>query len=162
MIRDWLRNHRGQVLVEFALTLPLLLLLVVGGVEMGRLAENLLILRQAGYEAVRSAAIGSNETAVRTNVQRLAGTVVKGAGNYSEWLTTDPVTGKNLYHVRYSDDGDDKWVEMSLTPVAEQRNAGDTVAVTISYGYRPLFVGWVLPGPHTLTLTAYGRTEVLP
>jgi hypothetical protein len=37
LIRRWSRpDHRGQSLVEFALTLPLLLLIVMGTVDLGR------------------------------------------------------------------------------------------------------------------------------
>ena len=56
-IRNSLENEKGQSLVEFALVVPLLLLLVIGIAEFGRawMAQN--ILTGAAREAVRILAV---------------------------------------------------------------------------------------------------------
>ena len=56
-IRSTLENERGQSLVEFALVVPLLLLLVVGIAEFGRAWMTQNILTGAAREAVRIAAV---------------------------------------------------------------------------------------------------------
>ena len=64
-VRNTLGNEKGQNLVEFALVVPLLLLLVIGIAELGRawMAKN--ILTGAAREAVRMYAV-KNDTAAAT------------------------------------------------------------------------------------------------
>jgi len=56
-IRNARRNEKGQSLVEFALVVPMLLLLVVGIAEFGRAWMTQNILTGAAREAVRLAAV---------------------------------------------------------------------------------------------------------
>ena len=56
-IRNTLENEKGQSLVEFALVVPLLLLLVFGIAEFGRAWMTKNILTGAAREAVRLAAV---------------------------------------------------------------------------------------------------------
>jgi len=56
-IRNTLGNEKGQNLVEFALVVPLLLLLVIGIAEFGRAWMTQNILTGAGREAVRLLAV---------------------------------------------------------------------------------------------------------
>ena len=53
-IRNTLENEKGQSLVEFALVVPLLLLLVIGIFEFGRAWMTKNIMTGAAREAVRS------------------------------------------------------------------------------------------------------------
>ena len=56
-IRDTRKNEKGQSLIEFALVVPLLLLLVIGIAEFGRAWMTQNILTGAAREAVRVAAV---------------------------------------------------------------------------------------------------------
>ena len=56
-IRNTLENEKGQSLVEFALVVPLLLLLVIGVAEFGRAWMTQNILTGAAREAVRLLAV---------------------------------------------------------------------------------------------------------
>ena len=56
-IRDTWKNEKGQSLVEFALVVPLLLLLVIGIAEFGRAWMTKNILTGAAREAVRILAV---------------------------------------------------------------------------------------------------------
>ncbi|MCU0463554.1 MAG: pilus assembly protein [Anaerolineae bacterium] len=53
------RHRRGQALVEFALILPLLILLVFGIIEMARVMQTLITLQNSARAAARYAAIGA-------------------------------------------------------------------------------------------------------
>ncbi len=58
-MKKWLKKRtRGQSLVELALTLPLLLLMFVGLIEIGATLRNYLVLVNANREGVRFAARG--------------------------------------------------------------------------------------------------------
>lgn len=59
-MRDTLENEKGQSMVEFALVVPLLLLLVLGIAEFGRAWMTRNILVGAAREAARIAAVPDN------------------------------------------------------------------------------------------------------
>ncbi|MBS4213279.1 MULTISPECIES: TadE/TadG family type IV pilus assembly protein [Neobacillus] len=54
-----MKSEKGQSLVEFALVLPVLLLLLFGIVDFGRILHAYLTIDHAGREAARAASIGS-------------------------------------------------------------------------------------------------------
>lgn len=64
-IRRHIQNNRGQSMVEFALILPILLLLVLGIIEFGRVFNQTLIVTAAAREGARSAAVGNSDTIAR-------------------------------------------------------------------------------------------------
>ena len=55
-------RDRGSVAVEFALLLPLLLLLVFGIIDFGRALNAQITLTQAAREGARLAALGTSRT----------------------------------------------------------------------------------------------------
>lgn len=57
MLKRLLKENRGQAMVEFALVLPVLLLLVCGIIDFGWLYFNQLTLNHAAIEGARYAAI---------------------------------------------------------------------------------------------------------
>jgi Flp pilus assembly protein TadG len=56
------KNEKGQALVEFTLVLPLLLLLVFGIVEFGRVYSAVLAVNHVARETARAAAVGVTGT----------------------------------------------------------------------------------------------------
>ncbi len=62
------RAERGQAVVEFAFILPLLLLLILGITEMGRMIMRTNLLTQAAREGARAAAVGSDSSSCVTRV----------------------------------------------------------------------------------------------
>lgn len=58
-IRRRLRGQRGAVAVEFALILPLLLLIVIGTIEFGRVYSQFQVFNGAAREGARCAAVKS-------------------------------------------------------------------------------------------------------
>jgi Flp pilus assembly protein TadG len=58
-VKRW-SQERGAVAVEFALILPILLLLLLGTIEFGRAYNTQLTLTQAARESVRTLAISNN------------------------------------------------------------------------------------------------------
>ena len=56
-IKSLFKNNRGQSMVEFAIVLPVLLLVICGIVEFGRIYNAELVVTAAAREAVRSAIV---------------------------------------------------------------------------------------------------------
>jgi Flp pilus assembly protein TadG len=65
-------RDRGSVAVEFALVLPILLLLVFGVVDFGRAISAQITLTQAAREGARLEALGYSSSAVTTRAQSAA------------------------------------------------------------------------------------------
>lgn len=152
----------GQTLLEFALALPLLLLLLLGIVETGRLAGHLLILRHAGYNVVRQAAVGGSDEALTEQLVEALTPLVPTPGTYAATYLDDPETGEQIYQVRFSADGDDRWVDLVLRPAAGTRTEGELIQVILTLHFRPVLLGWILPAPLPFSVEAVGRTEVPP
>lgn len=71
-LKKYIKNNRGQALVEFALMLPMLLLLVVGVMEFGLIIHKYMVVAEAAREGARSAAVGGSNAAVTSVVQTAA------------------------------------------------------------------------------------------
>ena len=135
-----LRRSDGQGIVEFALILPLLLLVVFGIIELGRLLVVYSSVGTASREAARYASAsgesasgvpyymdcnGTQDAARRMGV--LVGTMTITI-SYDEGQNPDP----NLDPVPISSD-------CVLNPVSEDDiNLGDRVVVSVSANYQPL------------------------
>lgn len=65
-------EERGSAVVEFALVLPLLLLLTLALVQVGLLMRDQLLVVQASRAAAREAALDSDDTRVRAATERAA------------------------------------------------------------------------------------------
>ncbi|MDH7480265.1 MAG: TadE/TadG family type IV pilus assembly protein, partial [Syntrophomonadaceae bacterium] len=64
-----IRGESGQTLVELALLLPVLLLLLLGVVEFGRILMTYLMISHSSREGARLAAVGGSDSAVVQRVQ---------------------------------------------------------------------------------------------
>ncbi|MEW5875159.1 MAG: TadE/TadG family type IV pilus assembly protein [Candidatus Zixiibacteriota bacterium] len=120
--RRRLRSGRGQSVIEFAFILPLLLLLVFGIVEVGRMLMRANLLTQAAREGARAAAVGVDSLDV---VDRVTG-VLTAAG-----VGQSPET-----------------VEV----VVAGPDGNQMMTVTVLNLYYVLSPGTVLPFPSSLTL----------
>jgi Flp pilus assembly protein TadG len=60
------RRRRGAALVEFALVLPVLMLLLLGVIELGLIVNTWMMLMNGANVGARMAAIGSSVDAIRT------------------------------------------------------------------------------------------------
>lgn len=104
-IQKYVRNNRGQALVEFALVMPVLLLLALGIMEFGVVIHENMVVAEASREGARSAALGGSDTVVETAAKNAAtgldGTKVLVTISPSlERTTGDPVTVQVEYPVQ--------------------------------------------------------------
>lgn len=68
-MRLW-RDERGQSLVEFALVLPILLLLLVGIFNFGEMFYSDIVINQAARDAARYASLGTSQTVLNQVVMQ--------------------------------------------------------------------------------------------
>ncbi|HET8614524.1 MAG TPA: TadE/TadG family type IV pilus assembly protein [Actinomycetales bacterium] len=99
--------HAGAVAVEFALVLPVLLMLVFGIIDFGRAYNAKISLTQAAREGARARALGADTAATASRVQLAAGmvsgSVVVDAGSPCPAVpaATDVATVKVTYAFTY-------------------------------------------------------------
>lgn len=99
------KNQKGQALVEFAIILPVLLLLIMGIVQFGMLLGSYLTLENAAREAARAGIIGSTDTEIQ-------GVITSTSPNLD--------MGK---------------LKVSITPSEATRVSGGTLTVKLTYNY---------------------------
>jgi Flp pilus assembly protein TadG len=100
--RNVARGQQGSVSVEFALVMPLLLIVIVGGVHFGNVLMTRHKLTEATNYATRAAAIAqiTNPNTIRTMIQNRMGT---GSGCAAVLVTTTTAVdalGTNRLEVR--------------------------------------------------------------
>jgi Flp pilus assembly protein TadG len=168
-------GQRGQSMVEFALTVPLLLLLLFGIIDFGRAVFYQNELTNGAREGARVAVLASNpcNTELGSNGaacggQTLTGTTVcdaiRNEGTLvGTWSCTDtgtiPAVGvANNAYVQVTSGPDCPTATNTFTPRA---GGNRSTKVQIVYYYRPLTPGLTSFFPSTFTLksTACGRAE---
>jgi Flp pilus assembly protein TadG len=150
------RDHRGQALVEFALTLPIFVLLIFGLIDVGRFVFSNSALSQAAREGARVGAVqafwmGSTDpscnqpggpvcpadvAALRANVLAATNGMMSGVGTvvdadlYTSCDATTPPSGS--------------WTTKTCT----SRNAGQYMSVRVVMRFQPItpIIGQLIPG----------------
>lgn len=74
-----LKKKRGQAMVEFALIIPLFLLILMGIMEFGLVFHEYLVVTQAAREGARVAVLGGGDAEVFTTVNNVAVSIDRGA-----------------------------------------------------------------------------------
>ena len=99
----WVKNRKGQTLIELALVLPILLMLVFGIIEFGRVFNAYVLVSNASREGARQASVGKADSDVRSKVKDVASSLGL-------------------------EDGD-----ININPGKGSRDYGDKVTVTVNY-----------------------------
>jgi Flp pilus assembly protein TadG len=86
--RDRSGSERGAVAVEFALILPVLVLLVFGAIEFGRVLSQYQVFQGAAREGARCAAVQDGEAAVGLPVCDVRERIESATGSYTASLST--------------------------------------------------------------------------
>jgi Flp pilus assembly protein TadG len=100
-----LKNQEGQALVEFALILPILLLLVMGILQFGMMLNSYLSIENASREGARAGIIGRSDTEIKNTV-----------------ISTSPSLDPNN-------------VIVTITPTEANRKSGETLTVKVTYNF---------------------------
>jgi len=127
----FLKNSKGQAMVELVLILPILLLLIFGIIEFGRIFSTQLIITSSAREAVRKAAVGATDADILLNAKNSASVL------------------------------DSSQMVVTITPAESARSRGDAVTVYIEYPvkiYAPIISNFV-GDPYLVSAQAVMRVE---
>lgn len=127
----FLKDQRGQSLVELALVLPLLLVLLAGVLEFGRIFHDYLIITNASREGARVAVLGSDDSAINDRVS----------------LVTPGLDSTRL--------------QTNITPEPAGRKSGTLTTVEVRYSIPLIFpiIDVVIPNPFTISARTTMRVE---
>lgn len=125
------RNNQGQAMLEFALVLPILLLLVFGIIEFGIIFFDNLVITQAAREGARVGVVGGSDAEILDTVERIAGTL------------------------------DVSRLQIEIDPDQSGRSRGDSLKVKVHYDVPILtpIMGQFIPNPYPLEAAAIMRVE---
>ena len=144
-IRGRATRKRGAALVEFALVLPLLLMLVLGIIEFGVLIMHDLTLAQIAREGSRAASLGQTTTQIQTRILNFGGAL--------------PNKNEMAYTFTYSTDQGATY-PYTLGDVGGSENSappGSLIQVTLNWPHHLItgsFFAWLNPGNgNTVPLT---------
>lgn len=101
-----IKNEKGQALVEFAIILPILLLLIMGILQFGMLINSYLTLENSSREGARLGIVGGTNSDIQNIVIKTAPTL-------------DPSA-----------------ITINITPSDGTRNSGDTLTINLTYNYK--------------------------
>jgi Flp pilus assembly protein TadG len=104
--RKIIRNRRGQALVELALVVPVLLALVFGIVEFGRLFSAYMTIQHAAREGARLGVLGATDAEIASRV-------------YANSPTLDPAL-----------------LSVTVSPGITLRTPGSIMTVSVAYSFQ--------------------------
>jgi Flp pilus assembly protein TadG len=125
------KDESGQSMVEMALVLPILLLLLVGMLDFGRILYSYAHLHMAAQETVRKGGLGAKDLEITQ-------------------------FAKNYIHL-----GDSGKLHVTVSPIETNRQSGDYVTVTLKYPlqiYTPLLSD-IIPFPEYIETDSTVRVE---
>ncbi|MGI6488868.1 MAG: pilus assembly protein [Syntrophomonadaceae bacterium] len=125
------RCHRGQALVELALVLPILLLLLMGIIEFGRIFFSYLTITELAREGARYGVVGHSDAQIISHIE-----------NHSTVL-----------------DALDMGIDISPPDLVRQRGDGLTITVNYSVDLIVPFPEGVVPDPVPLMASCTMRME---
>ncbi|MDP4088804.1 MAG: pilus assembly protein [Bacillota bacterium] len=100
------RRKKGQALVEFAIILPVIMLLLMGILQFGMMLNSYLEVQNAAREGARTGIVGSTDTGIRNQITAISPGL------------------------------DSRNMTISINPVENQRKSGDTLTIKITYSYQ--------------------------
>ncbi len=125
------QDAKGQSMVETALILPIIILILFGIIEFGRIFNAYIIIGNASREGVRHAVVGGSDLDI-------IGTI-----NYN----TSMLDAENL--------------SITITPISANRVRGTAVTVQVNYDIDIVvpIISSIIPNPFTLTSKTVMRME---
>lgn len=128
---NFLSHQKGQAIVELAIILPLILFLIIGMIDFGRVMNAYLVANNASREGARQAAVGKSDTEIVTMIHQTAASL------------------------------DSSNVQITILPQASERSRGTEVKVSIQYQVEIItpLVSQIISNPYNIETSTSMRVE---
>ncbi len=145
-------RERGAAAVEFALVLPVLVMIMMGIIDFGMVTNAQAIVANAARDGARAASMGANSSTSCVAAVKAASTLLgfSNTGNCATSVPSVTVTCLDASGLACASSFD------------TSREVGGTAVVSVTYTYKwvsPAIFG--LPGQTTITKQAFMRIETL-
>jgi len=127
----WKKKQRGVATVEFAMLLPVLLLILVGIAQFSWLISNFILVTHA-------AGVGAHQLASERGFSKPYSDTVSSVTSALGPLNTDITISTSVNGVPCSSDNA---CQTALGTMTNAPAAGSTVTVSLAYAFSPLFSG---------------------
>jgi len=129
--RGIFKSQQGQAMVELALVLPILLVLLCGIIEFGRIFGAYMVISNLSREGARYGVVGHDDSQIQNLII-----------SQRAWLDESKFT-------------------ITLSPLYVERDKGDSLGVTIDYPVDLLMpiIADILPNPVNLSVECLMRVE---
>jgi Flp pilus assembly protein TadG len=124
------RNDQGQSLVEWALILPLFILMFFGMVELGQIYSKQHIINQVAKELTRTATIGNSTESIRLSSIEIS----KSFFNAQSATVTEQTSSTTIKVI----DSKGKALNIIFEPSLANRKKNNSIKVTASFTYIPI------------------------
>lgn len=102
---NFLKNKKGQALIEFAIILPIIILILMGIMEFGVMLNSYLKIENASREAARAGIVGASDVEIEALVTQVSPSL------------------------------DSNNLQVTISPAEAYRVSGGTLTVTVTYNY---------------------------
>jgi Flp pilus assembly protein TadG len=168
VLRRLLHDSSGAAVLEFAITMPVWILLTMGTLDLGQLAYAKSVLAGATRDAARSSSLEAGDTdEADVMVQTLVGKIAPGAtvtasrvsyfdfadiGRAESWTDSDSNGTCNNGEPYIDENGNDQWDE----DIGASNNGGanDVVIYTVTVEFERLFKFPLTPGEDTRSISS--------
>ena len=130
-------NNQGQNIIEFALVLPLLLIILFGVLDLGRIFFGSISLTNAAREGVRYLTLHPNDV----------------VNEYSPYWGAKSAAIEDAGYAGISIGESQVTVDCSNADSDDFCDSGTAATVEVSHDFE-LVLGWILPSPITITRKA--------
>jgi Flp pilus assembly protein TadG len=148
-----IKDNEGQSLVEWALILPLFLMLFIGLIDFGWAFGKQHAISQISKELARSASIGYSVDELKTEAFEMSKAV------FTPSTITDTVANNNTIFT--ITDGNGKEIIITFEESLDTRVKGKGIKVIVNYIYQP-FTPFVNNAEIPLSGEAYTKAETSP
>ena len=123
------RRERGASAVEFAIILPVLMLLLMGILEFGLLMKNLSIVTNGASAGARAGSVEARQTTYAEAAQRSVEAILKNNGIWADWIViykANKTTGEPWNASGTWTAGDKEFENCTANCIKYQVNSGKT------------------------------------
>ena len=130
MFNHFRKDQRGQAMVELALILPILLLLIMGIIEIGRMYNAYLVIDHATREGARAGSLGATDSEIEYKIKTLSAPLNNSTG-----------------------------IQVSVNPISRVRGQDISVKAVYHFIFYAPMIGNIFGNPLNITSSIISRME---
>jgi Flp pilus assembly protein TadG len=160
-IIDKLKKESGQAIVEFALIVPIFIILAFGLIDFSRLLYHNIIITNASKETLRLVSVGNDITSISNRLENIVEPIT---GSVTPSTVDDKdKDGKDCTKITLSSPPDSTIVAYITPTYTSTLNSGDEMTINVTYTYKFItLVSTIFNSGVNIEAKSYTRLESPP